>query len=298
MTIAPGAKVLTGVAWIHCAEATAPAPRNCNRRRGRRRRKRAKRNSVVQPTIVARSSRAMTAEPSADAVGARRKAKGVCVLAIRRDLFIPKVPVQSYRSGYADKGLSPATPTGATKRARCTTDTPPPCEACSQETNCGYCKTSTVGGCVAGSGSSSTSGRMSERRRFVGVHPIAQCAANNLEKIPTGKKSTPMVLILEIKLIKRSNLRFRIVSERNFTLRSSVDRRWSTRDILATIRTLVPSDKNLILVLASLDEVPTVDKYMAKAVVPPVDPNGANDALVLHFGLCGNAGSKVLFHRI
>ena len=68
----------------------------------------------------------MTAEPSADAVGARRKAKKACAfLAIRRDLFIPKVPVQSYRSGYAVSGLSPATPMGATKRARCTTDTPP-----------------------------------------------------------------------------------------------------------------------------------------------------------------------------
>ena len=45
--------------------------------------------------------------------------------------------------------------------------------------------------------------------------------------------------------------------------------------------------------LASLDEVPTIDNHMAKAVIPPVDPNAANDALVLHFGLCGNAGSNV-----
>ena len=171
---------------------------------------------------------------------------------------------------------------------------PTPCEACSQETNCGYCKTSTVGGCVAGSGSSSTSGEC-PREDALWASTIAQCAANDLEKIPTGKQINAGGSNTEIKLDKNA-LICALGSCPSETLRYEVpSTEDGPRDILATIRTLVPSDKNLILVLASLDEVPTVDKYMAKAVVPPVDPNGANDALVLHFGLCGNAGSKVYF---
>ena len=124
MTIALGAKVLMGRARIHRAEVTAPALRNEVRRRGRHRSVHAKCPQVVKQTIVARRFHAMTAEPSADVVGAQLKAKKVCALrAIRMDLSLQKAPATVSSLAFVVSGLSPVTLMGATKRAQCTTDT-------------------------------------------------------------------------------------------------------------------------------------------------------------------------------
>jgi len=171
---------------------------------------------------------------------------------------------------------------------------PTPCVACSQETNCGYCKTSAVGGCVAGSGSSSTNGEC-PREDALWASTVEQCAVNDLAKIPTGKEINADGSNIAIKLDKNA-LICALGSCPSEILRYEVpSTEDGPHDIVATIRTSVPSDKTLIHMLASLDKVPTADDYMAKAVVPPVDPNARNDELVLHFGLCGNAGSKVYF---
>ena len=79
---------------------------------------------VVKQTIVARRLHAMTAEPSADVVGAQLKAKKVCALrAIRMDLSLQKAPATVSSLAFVVSGLSPVTLMGATKRAQCTTDT-------------------------------------------------------------------------------------------------------------------------------------------------------------------------------
>ena len=111
-----------------------------------------------------------------------------------------------------------------------------------------------MGGCVAGSGSSSTSGEC-PREDALWASTIAQCAANDLEKIPTGKEINADGSNTEIKLDKNA-LICALGSCPSETLRYEVpSTEDGPRDILATIRTLVPSDKNLILVLASLNEL-------------------------------------------
>jgi hypothetical protein len=170
---------------------------------------------------------------------------------------------------------------------------PNPCEACSQETNCGYCKTSLLGGCVAGSGSKSTNGEC-PREDALWASTIAQCVENNLLQIPTGKEVKSDGAITEISLDKNALicalgscpseiLRYEIPSTMN-----------GPHDIRATIRTLASvEDRKRIHVLASLDEVPTLENHMAKGIIPPVELSG--DEMFIQFGLCGDAKSIVYF---
>ena len=220
--------------------------------------------------------------------------KGVCVKGDTNGPLFTEGAGNSLQLGICGKWAFAGDADGCDEACAVHDRHPNPCEVCSQETNCGYCQTSAVGGCVSGSGSNSTNGEC-PREDALWASTVQQCAENDLAKIPTGKEINADGSTTAIKLDKNA-LICALGSCPSETLRYEVpSTEDGPRDILATIQTLVPSDKNLIYALASLDEVPTIDNHMAKAVIPPVDPNAANDALVLHFGLCGNAGSKVYF---